>query len=390
MSTSSKSPSLRRIQADIRELALDPSDRYHATPLENDMFEWHFTIRGAPKTDFEGGVYHGRILLPPEYPFKPPHIIFLTPSGRFETNTKICLSFSAFHPELWQPAWGVRLILEALIAFLPSPADGAIGALDWSSAERKRLAKESVNWSCPHCGKIVDLLPKLKPAGSEGEGAEGAGESSSSATKSRFQKEIEELKRLQELEHKQSDADKKDKPDEGEDKSSGYSNSTSSGDAKMPPSSQQQEDGAEEEHGTPGSHATAAAVAATTDEGLKKAPQGTATTAEKVTVETVRLGDESDEELVNPPATSTTAAATGFLDDVPNQNPFDPVLFPENNQVNGGGGVDNDNINNNDMKTSWLIDPVLHAIILILSIICCLLLKKIQALCQDLRHINLG
>ena len=36
----SKSPSLRRIQADVRELALDPSDRYHAAPLENDMFEW--------------------------------------------------------------------------------------------------------------------------------------------------------------------------------------------------------------------------------------------------------------------------------------------------------------------------------------------------------------
>jgi ubiquitin-conjugating enzyme E2 J1 len=107
----SKSPSLRRIQADIRELALDPSDRYHATPLENDMFEWHFTIRGATKTDFDGGVYHGRILLPPEYPFKPPHIIFLTPSGRFETNTKICLSFSAFHPELWQPAWYVYVYI---------------------------------------------------------------------------------------------------------------------------------------------------------------------------------------------------------------------------------------------------------------------------------------
>ena len=37
----SKSPTLRRIQADIRELALDPSDRYYAAPLENDMFEWY-------------------------------------------------------------------------------------------------------------------------------------------------------------------------------------------------------------------------------------------------------------------------------------------------------------------------------------------------------------
>ena len=35
-----KSPSLRRIKADIRELCIDPSDRYVAAPLEDDMFEW--------------------------------------------------------------------------------------------------------------------------------------------------------------------------------------------------------------------------------------------------------------------------------------------------------------------------------------------------------------
>ena len=98
---SGKSPSLRRIKADIRELSIDPSDQYHAAPLEHDMFEWHFTIRGAADTDFAGGIYHGRILLPPEYPFKPPNIVFLTPSGRFETGVKVCLSFSAHHPELW-------------------------------------------------------------------------------------------------------------------------------------------------------------------------------------------------------------------------------------------------------------------------------------------------
>ena len=53
-------------------------------------------------TDFEGGVYHGRILLPIDYPFKPPNIVFLTPNGRFEAGKKICLSISAHHPEEWQ------------------------------------------------------------------------------------------------------------------------------------------------------------------------------------------------------------------------------------------------------------------------------------------------
>lgn len=35
-------------------------------------------MRGPRGTDFEGGVYHGKILLPEDYPFKPPDMIFLT------------------------------------------------------------------------------------------------------------------------------------------------------------------------------------------------------------------------------------------------------------------------------------------------------------------------
>jgi len=34
ITTMSKSPSLRRIKADIRELSIDPSDQYYAAPLE--------------------------------------------------------------------------------------------------------------------------------------------------------------------------------------------------------------------------------------------------------------------------------------------------------------------------------------------------------------------
>ncbi len=77
----------------------------------------------------QGGIYHGRILLPPEYPFKPPSFIMLSPNGRFETGVKICLSISSHHPEHWQPSWSVRTALTALIAFMPSPGNGAIGSL---------------------------------------------------------------------------------------------------------------------------------------------------------------------------------------------------------------------------------------------------------------------
>jgi len=89
---------------------------------------------------------------------KPPSIMFLNPSGRFEVGKKVCLSVTSFHPELWQPAWGIRTILEALLAFFPMPADGALGALQWRPDERRTLAAASQTWRCPCCGPIAELV----------------------------------------------------------------------------------------------------------------------------------------------------------------------------------------------------------------------------------------
>ncbi|CAH0480307.1 unnamed protein product [Peronospora belbahrii] len=162
MAASVRNTAIKRIQGDVREMMTNPSDQYAAAPLETNMFDWHFTLRGPRDTEFEGGIYHGRIILPSDYPFKPPNIMLLTPNGRFEVKKKICLSISAHHPEEWQPAWGVRLILEALISFMPTKGDGAIGALDFDVDERKRLAKLSVNYKCETCGHVADLIPELE------------------------------------------------------------------------------------------------------------------------------------------------------------------------------------------------------------------------------------
>ncbi|RKP24308.1 ubiquitin-conjugating enzyme/RWD-like protein, partial [Syncephalis pseudoplumigaleata] len=142
---------VRRLLQEVRELQQDPSDAFIAYPLEDNLFEWHFTIRGTHGTAFEGGrqvagrearLYHGRLLLPTDYPFKPPNIILLTPNGRFELHKKICLSITGYHPEYWQPAWGVRTAMLALISFLPTKGEGAIGALDYTDEERRAIAKQ--------------------------------------------------------------------------------------------------------------------------------------------------------------------------------------------------------------------------------------------------------
>merc|ERR1719402_1678246 len=90
---------------------------------------------------------------------KPPDIIVLTPNGRFEIGKKICLSISGFHPLAWQPSWSIRTALLAIIGFMPTPGHGTIGSLDYPPDERRRLAHRSIDWSCPECGRIHDLLP---------------------------------------------------------------------------------------------------------------------------------------------------------------------------------------------------------------------------------------
>lgn len=42
---------------------------------------------------------------------------------------QVCLSISSHHPEHWQPSWSVRTALVALIAFMQTPGNGAIGSL---------------------------------------------------------------------------------------------------------------------------------------------------------------------------------------------------------------------------------------------------------------------
>lgn len=84
---------------------MNPPENLRAQIIDNNIYEWHFTIRGPENSEFEEGIYHGRIELPVEYPFKPPNIYFLTPSGRFDIKTKICLNITKFHPENWNPSW---------------------------------------------------------------------------------------------------------------------------------------------------------------------------------------------------------------------------------------------------------------------------------------------
>ncbi|OUC46164.1 ubiquitin--protein ligase [Trichinella nativa] len=142
-SYNTRNPAVKRLMREAEELRRS-NEFFLAYPVQDNLFDWHFSIRGPDDTEFQGGIYHGRIILPQDYPMKPPSVMFLTPNGRFETSTKICLSITDHHPEYWQPCWSLRTVLLAIVGFMPTPGEGAIGSLDFSKDERHALPPVTV------------------------------------------------------------------------------------------------------------------------------------------------------------------------------------------------------------------------------------------------------
>ena len=117
-----------------------------AIPDSRNIFEWHFVIYGLKDSPYEGGYYHGKLLFPSEYPMKPPGIIMITPSGRFDPKKRICLSISDFHPETWNPVWKTETIMTALVSFMNSD-EMSTGCVVTTNYMKQQFARVSLQWN---------------------------------------------------------------------------------------------------------------------------------------------------------------------------------------------------------------------------------------------------
>lgn len=133
---------IKRLTREYATLQQTPVEYIVAHPSESNILEWHYILTGPPNTPYAGGQYWGILTFPPDYPFNPPGIRMLTPSGRFQTNTRLCLSISDFHPKSFNPAWSVSTILVGLMSFMTSE-EMTTGSIRASESERKLLAQMS-------------------------------------------------------------------------------------------------------------------------------------------------------------------------------------------------------------------------------------------------------
>lgn len=136
----------KRLAKEYKALSEDPIPFIYARPEEANILGWHYIITGPTGTPYEGGQYHGMIIFPREYPFRPPSIKMITPNGRFSPNARLCLTISDYHPESWNPAWSVGTILNGLLSFMTGN-DITSGSISTTEAMKKKLAQESRVWN---------------------------------------------------------------------------------------------------------------------------------------------------------------------------------------------------------------------------------------------------
>jgi ubiquitin-conjugating enzyme E2 J2 len=138
----------RRLTKELSALSKDPikSPKITVAPNEANILEMHYVIEGSPKTPYDGGIYHGKLIFPKDYPLKPPSVMMLTPSGRFQPNRRLCLSMSDFHPESWNPMWSISTILTGLYSFMIETAP-TLGSVETSTSQKQKLSRQSLDYN---------------------------------------------------------------------------------------------------------------------------------------------------------------------------------------------------------------------------------------------------
>lgn len=144
---------------------------------ENYLFNVHIVFPGPPNTPYEGGLYHVIIQLSQLHPHILPKIFMITPSGRFKTelypsgkSRGICAPLTEHYPKPWKSIYGIDTVFRSFISCMCDDDNIGEGLIVTSTAERKKLAKESLGriaydrelqWSIPG---LVDTILKGKYA----------------------------------------------------------------------------------------------------------------------------------------------------------------------------------------------------------------------------------
>ena len=151
----------KRLIGEIKLLKKDPHKYIEVAPDEKDLLVWYFLVKGPEFSEFNGGYYIGKIMHNPEYPLKPPDFMMMTPSGRFNVGTKICLSNSSYHSDEWSALWNIHTILTGFLSIMLDDKEHGISHIHCTKGEREMHAKNSIEYNKKNHPGILKLFSRF-------------------------------------------------------------------------------------------------------------------------------------------------------------------------------------------------------------------------------------
>ncbi|CAL6022031.1 Ubiquitin-conjugating_enzyme E2-28.4 kDa [Hexamita inflata] len=159
-------PNQRAVINHIKYAMQQQNSPYKVFTLPNGNFrEVHFSLRGPKGTIFEGGLYHGKLVLSDKYPYEAPDMVFIQESGKFEIGGAICLSFRE-NPNLWSPSLGINGLIRSLQSLFGDEEIQGIKIIRHPDKEQvARYVEQSRAFKCSACGcdhsKFYDDIQKV-------------------------------------------------------------------------------------------------------------------------------------------------------------------------------------------------------------------------------------
>jgi ubiquitin-conjugating enzyme E2 J2 len=162
----SKLITIRRLKGELKNLEKNREAYYQVVQDKKDQLLFYFLLRGDNSSDYKGGYYIGKITLPDTYPQNPGDFYMLTPSGRFKVDSKICLTNSGYHKDMWSPMWNIKNMVIGFVSVFLSDDTTGISHIKESPRERKQKAQDSVNYNMTYHKDIFMLFDQfVKPDG---------------------------------------------------------------------------------------------------------------------------------------------------------------------------------------------------------------------------------
>ncbi|GAA5998239.1 uncharacterized protein JCM10292_001065 [Rhodotorula paludigena] len=157
------SMSSKRIAKELADLTKDglPQGCECTLVSDDNVYEWAASIDGPPDSPYSGGRFSLHITLPPDYPFRPPKVVFQTKIYHANINSSggICLDILK---NQWSPALSIVKVLLSVASLLadPNPHDPLVPDIAQKYLKnRKEHDKIAREWTQKYATPVKKVAP---------------------------------------------------------------------------------------------------------------------------------------------------------------------------------------------------------------------------------------